>query len=1191
MAVLGRLLISSAERLDLPDLLSIDSYTAGDFKFLLKSFVGSDKPFVLKGFDVIDPELAIGSQSCSIRVADSVVYFPTSNSGSFFYGLEEGNVNAQPLVPELRKNATNYVYLTLSTSNTSVDSRAFWDPDKDSGVGGEFSQDVNTESVLNASINVSTGSFPENVIPIAKIVVGPVVITRIEDTRDMMFRLGSGGVSPDPYNQYGWRALPDAGHAREEPPISMSSPSDPNPFQGGDKNIQTLKEWMDAVMTKLLELGGTNFWYEDTSSYSLISLFFDAVNSTFKSKGQWQHSSSTPGLVTWTEDIIIQGAGDPRNYIIRAGNKTLADEQVAYLSLVRAQELNSFDLPVSWVNGQNYVNTVGGAVGLFENLAKGDWIRKASDGNHLFVRVEEFYDAVNLGGSTTTAALAKSVRLNTTYQGSTAEEKGRYDQGVYLASDVTVDDRDSSALSAAGGNYHWMAMRSDTIQNIGSIDSFALSGTLSQADGSTVRASVTGHGLSDGDWIQVTAPVAQAGTYQIEVEDANTFYIQSTNTTVGALTAFYGLSTTVARDNGYGLQLESANHGFDTGETVIIDGTSNYDGSYVINKRSATQFQFAFGSNQAAESTGTATLARVNVRSQQGMVKIVQGESINIGEPDTKNIQSFVGMNSLAEVHPLYYVPVSYDTLDGMANYNSDVTDNLTARASKLTAMMADKAQDKEIIFGGEGYTGVTNTTNGADQDITFVGGSAQLNTILSGSPGNCTVGLTGTLSLAANEGAYWEIDRNASSSIADLSGLTVVPIDEIPIDENVMVFAVRLSGTTVWLWDGTEVPLGGIAIPGAGLTKVDLYDLATVVLPTVAPYIIDGETLADGDTVLFSNLAVGNNTIYQASVVGLVISWTALNKFDGNFAASDGDTVIIRRGDGFADQIGKYTGTEWDFNKIIRHFNGADYWEESAQISSTLVAATTGDVFTVNPAGSENWIINFSLLRGSVKEVGTIYLVTDGSTASCQTDSTYIGSSGITFSADINAGLLRLRYTATAGVNADMRYHYERWSDSAGGPSGVPNYTGFAGGGSAGGANSEIQYNNGGSLAGDPDFVWDNVTKEVGMNGLKISVLQGPATLLDNTASPTNIFTYTAATYRFAIIEYSIERNTDFEVGRLLIANNGTIVSITDDSTATAPTGIDFSAAVNGADIEVKYTSTSTGFNASMKYSMRRWS
>ena len=83
MAVLGRLLMNSAERLDLPDFLSIDSYTQGDFKYLMRSIVGASKPYILTGFDVIDPGAAIGTQSLSIRVADSVVYYPTSGAGPF----------------------------------------------------------------------------------------------------------------------------------------------------------------------------------------------------------------------------------------------------------------------------------------------------------------------------------------------------------------------------------------------------------------------------------------------------------------------------------------------------------------------------------------------------------------------------------------------------------------------------------------------------------------------------------------------------------------------------------------------------------------------------------------------------------------------------------------------------------------------------------------------------------------------------------------------------------------------------------------------------------------------------------------------------------------------------------------------------------------------------------------------------
>ena len=74
MAVLGRLLVSSAERLDLPDLLSIDSFVAGDFKYLMQSFVGEERPYILKGFELIQPQDSISASSISIQVHDSVVY-------------------------------------------------------------------------------------------------------------------------------------------------------------------------------------------------------------------------------------------------------------------------------------------------------------------------------------------------------------------------------------------------------------------------------------------------------------------------------------------------------------------------------------------------------------------------------------------------------------------------------------------------------------------------------------------------------------------------------------------------------------------------------------------------------------------------------------------------------------------------------------------------------------------------------------------------------------------------------------------------------------------------------------------------------------------------------------------------------------------------------------------------------------
>ena len=815
MAVLGRLLVSSAERLDLPDLLSLDSYAAGDWKYFLKGIVGSDKPYILKGFDLIDPSNAIGTQSCSIRVADSVVFYPGSNSGSFFHGLEEGNSNAAPLVPELRKNAINYVYLTFSTFNTSVDTRAFWDPDKDGGAGGEFTQDINTESVLKVEVNVSTGSFPANTIPVAKITVGPVVITAIEDARDLMFRLGSGGINPNPFNTYGWRSTPSSQYARQEPPTQMLA-GGVNPFQGADKNILTLKEWMDAVMSKLRELGGTTYWYDDTSSFNVITNFYDAVATAFKSKGKWIHDTATPGLLTWTEDLQIKMASDPRTYIIRQGSKTLADEQVMWFASQRNLALNATDENVQWINGQPYVNTIGGAVGLFANLSKGDYIKKANDTIDKWVRVEEFYDAVNLGGSTTTAAGARSVRLGSAYLGGTGSEKGRYDKGVYLPADIQVTDRNVAAIGLAGGNFHWLALRSDTIENVGNAETTSLSVAIDQHDGTTARVTSTAHGLVDGDRVTIDGTIEFNGTFQVEVETADIFYINVAGGPFADETgdAYYAIITTAARSTPYGFQEESSNHGFNSNDTVTIDGTTEYNDQYLINVRDNTTFQIAMPGPASTETAGTATLAVVIVRNEGGSSEIVQGEVIDIGGSAVDNIRQYIGMQSLSETAPSYTVPGSYNTLDGMANYNGVINENLTIRIAKLTAMMADKAQDKTIKFlPSNGITTITNTANGSAQELRFLPDGASLTIVTPSSDGQTFVALPGTatpLSLLQNQAAYVQIDRNNPSTVT----MSVASIDAVPLEENTFVIAVRINTPDIYIWDGSIITVGSQPSP-----------------------------------------------------------------------------------------------------------------------------------------------------------------------------------------------------------------------------------------------------------------------------------------------------------------------------------------------------------------------------------------
>lgn len=1204
MAVLGRVLFSSAERVDLPDLLSIDSYAAGDWRYFLQSLVGSTKPYILSGFDVINPGGSIGLPACSIRVADSVVYYPGSSAGPFFYGLPEGNQNSEPLVPQLRTNAVNYVYLTLGTFDTASDTRAFWDPDRNGGDGGEFTQDVNTESVIQAQINVSTGSFPANTVPVAIIEMGPSTILSITDARDMMFRLGTGGISPDPSNNFIFPNLPASQYARNEPATSTSSISDPNPFQGGDKNIKTLKEWMDAVMTKLKELGGSRYWYEDAETYNLVNLFNDALTTTWKSKGAYTHSSSTAGRLSWSEDIYVKSTSSPLDIVIRASGANpldLGNEQVAFINLVRDEPINTLDIPVAFTNGQAYLNTIGGSVGLFQNLKKGDWVKKASDPDIYYRQVREFYNTTQspgpVSGSPTSAADARSVTLSGAYLGTSSQPSGdraRFERGEYQPTDIQIVNRTDPALTNAGGDLLWFALRSDTVMAITALSTVTVTGTITSVDGEGASVTATAHGLIDGDRITVSAPAGQAGTYTVDVVDVNTFVFKTSNTSTGAFTGRYALATTGSTSVD-GFQLESANHGLDSGETVTISGTTNYNGTVVVSVRSPTQFQFAKSAASGAESAGTMRLARLDVRSEEGITKVVQGETIQVGSGVIQNMMQFIGMTSLDQTAPIYVLPGNYGTFNTGASYNSSVSDNLAARLSKNTAMLMDKAQDKTIKYLTTAVE-ARNVTNGSNQELAFMPFSSTVVIAQPGSVGNATVTLpeVGTpLVLAANQSAYVVINRNAAST----PSIVVAATSAVPVAENVFVLATRLSGTEVYIWNnnmvaaGGTIPLAPIDVP---VISVDFFSPIFAPSFPLGTVTIDNVVVNAGETVIWGNLFAGSNAVYQAVGVGTnITSWTSLYKFHGSAYPVLSDTIIVRKGQGFALQVGKFNGTNWVFNDYIRAFNGADYWEESNQRSGTITNNTTANVMSLNWAGSEHLIIDYSIVRSTARETGSMFVVTDGTTAQVTTNSAYVnGNTGVTFDATIAGAVMNIRYTSTnTGSAGSIRYSVKRWSATAGGPGGVPSYSGATTTPTAAaGPTTAIQFNSGGALAGNANFLVDVTDLSINKNGLREGVLASAITITNNQPAFTNLFAMPNA-YPFIVIDYSATKEGFARVGRLTVAYDGTNVACNDAYVETGATGLALQAIVSGGNIQFQYTSTNGAGAGSFKYSWRKWS
>jgi hypothetical protein len=101
---------------------------------------------------------------------------------------------------------------------------------------------------------------------------------------------------------------------------------------------------------------------------------------------------------------------------------------------------------------------------------------------------------------------------------------------------------------------------------------------------------------------------------------------------------------------------------------------------------------------------------------------------------------------------------------------------------------------------------------------------------------------------------------------------------------------------------------------------------------------------------------------------------------------------------------------------------------------------------------------------------------------------------------------------------------------------------------------------------------------------------LQGPISLSDNTTG--NALSYSATLNNFTFIDYSIVRNSNYQTGRLLIANSATTASIADEGSVTnGVVGIVFGVSISGGNVQLQYTSSNTGFNATFKYTIKQWS
>lgn len=418
--------------------------------------------------------------------------------------------------------------------------------------------------------------------------------------------------------------------------------------------------------------------------------------------------------------------------------------------------------------------------------------------------------------------------------------------------------------------------------------------------------------------------------------------------------------------------------------------------------------------------------------------------------------------------------------------------------------------------------------------DSTSAGGLTSLNG-LSSSTQTFAIGTSGTAVNWSSNGSVHTLNIPMASTASVTGGLlSNADYQRIPFKDQANVFnAIQtFANAPVITNPGTNansVATYGqllLARNGSGIRPpVVALDSVNTVLPTNNPT-IGGVTIAIGDRVLALALTTGANKIYKATGSLSSIVWTLeIDGQAGNGEPTDGDIVFIRSGD-YADQQWAYNGSVW----VLYNAAAAYTFSTGLVLSGTTVTVD----FAASGVSSSTKAVRADDSRLNDARTPTAH----------QLDSaTYHTISGKT------AGQVLIATSATTFA-----------------------FVSFSG-----------------DIASVSSTGAVIISKIGGVNVNDLGVKQNTATLSDNISSPTLVTgcSWSISSYRAVKIEFTLTRGSgNYLIGSMALIHDGTTPRLTyieDDSIGTL--GVTFSVDINGGNMRLLYSTTSTGVAVTMKY------
>lgn len=426
MSVLSRVAFASQQRVDLQHMLGQQSFNAFDFRAMLQMMNGLNKNYVINGLEIN----GVSGLAISISVKNCMVVTPLDGITSFFVATSD-DPDVQLVLPPAVSNVFVEAYFERSTEVPVT--TGFFDPgavSETNPAGSEFTASVDFQEVINLKFRYKTDGFTSDAIPVAKITTSPTAVTLVTDSRNLFYRLGTGGASPNPFFKYEWSSLRQE-TSNPGPASAIGQLNSNNPYfvadadgAKNDKSIKNMKEWMDAVMSVIAEMKGTPTWYFPTVGKTIPNLLFLTGNAT--------SITSVPNrTIQWSrandEKLRSKGTGLPTSWAMNYGPvkwylggsfvssatrqfstfdwEISIDEAQAFFLLLQRETRPSgvptssvkwgteFISPAAQIAESDVLKHVKGQQGDFTGVAIGDYVRKEGSDYFEYYRVTGIVEA------------------------------------------------------------------------------------------------------------------------------------------------------------------------------------------------------------------------------------------------------------------------------------------------------------------------------------------------------------------------------------------------------------------------------------------------------------------------------------------------------------------------------------------------------------------------------------------------------------------------------------------------------------------------------------------------------------------------------------------------------------------------------------------------------------------------------